>query len=140
VSIQTAQSLHGVITAPPQAIPDGETMRAQLTIGQPRKRRLPDGTVVCREMETCQVVLSGTPAQRALGRFRIGDAVIAAGRLEPDGVFHADRIGPDTATTSFELMPGRARQPRAAERTADDRTPASMPAPARFSHAAGPGL
>ena len=119
MTIKTSQSLSGFIADKPVQSPEGDHIRADVTIGQSRFGRTGDGEVVALEPDLCHMVVRRS-AVTALARLRIGDQFIAAGRMgvedvlnadtgqvEERPVFTADRVGPDAASLSFDLMPHR---------------------------------
>jgi hypothetical protein len=125
MAVNTHQSLSGFVASEPVISPDGDTQRLDMTVGQARHARTPDGGVVRAEPDLCHLVLKGVPAIRAAGQFRVGDQFIAEGRMaeekawnadtgqsEPRPVFHASRIGPDTVSTSYELLFQRRIHPK----------------------------
>jgi hypothetical protein len=127
MSINTHQSLSGFVASEPVVSPEGNTQRLDMTVGQVRHARTSDGGVVRAEPDLCHLVLKGVPAIRAAGQFRVGDQFVAEGRMSQEKVwnadtgqselrpvFHASRIGPDTASTSYELLLQRRIHPKPA--------------------------
>ena len=82
----------------------GEPARVHAQIGLPRETTSPDGHLAWAPPHVVHVAMRGTPGLRALGLFHIGDAIILAGHWTSGGVFHAQRVGPDTACSSFRSL------------------------------------
>lgn len=124
ISIKTSQALRGFVASDPVLSPEGDHERLDMTVGQPRWGRDPDGNHVRLEPDLCHLIMRGTAAAKAQSALRLGDLLIAAGRLEVEDtlnlvtghteqqpVFVADRIGPDCAELSYQVMLHRV-QPR----------------------------
>ncbi|MCL2489145.1 MAG: hypothetical protein FWF36_00220 [Propionibacteriaceae bacterium] len=116
MTIKTSQALSGFIADKPVQTPEGDHIRADVTVGQSRVGRTSDGDVVALKPDLCHMIVRRS-AVAALSRLRVGDQFVAAGRMgvedvlnadtgqvEERPVFTADRVGPDAASLSFDLM------------------------------------
>jgi hypothetical protein len=125
MTITTAQSVTGFVTSLPVESNEAATRRIDMTIGQPRRARDAQGNEVWAAPEECHLIMRGWAAERMVGQFRIGDAVVASGRMESEQivdaeharpverqVFVAERIGPDTGAMSYEQILARRVHPR----------------------------
>ena len=123
MTIPTQMSLHGFIASAPQFNLTGEgTARFYACVGVERWRKEADGSFTRLDPTYHDLVLFGTPAERAYSRFTVGDQFLASGyiheyELDNEGKteareeFVARRIGHDATRTRYAVDRHRPRLP-----------------------------
>ncbi|MEX3510683.1 hypothetical protein VVR84_14175 [Kocuria carniphila] len=107
------------------------TPRFSVWVGIPQSRQDETGAWHEAEPRDAELAMFGPSAQKAFGKFRPGDHIVATGKVgeypvkQDDGqtamreYFHASHIGPDNNVTAFTVHRGPERYP--AEREATQR-------------------
>ena len=149
MTMETDTALRGFLVSLPVESLEANRYRIDFTIGQARWETQPDGRVLRVEPETCHVMMRGMAAERAAGAFQIGDALIASGRftteetlvvdsdhrarIDERQVFLADRVGPDCAETSYQLLFTRRIYPTVTREPSGPSHPSGPSAPPGFT-------